>query len=257
VCAGRGLTNAKSRFEMSGDDYATDTAKDGPIDMLGFIFTPYNDGQYNIKTQVYHANNLPGFTQETMGKIQAGTPEDSNGLEDHGELSNATVSMEIDGIGNMVNDYLDGIKVFGSYSMSQTTPNKDMKMLGSDKKQKGHSYWAGVSLPGFFKDGESFGLEYNQGSKYWRSFTYGEDTLLGSKIAARGKAYEAYYNLPLIDQALTFQLRYTYIKYEYTGSNNFFGQDGAPVSMADAKASPQMNPVESAQALRATLRYQF
>lgn len=34
------------------------------------------------------------------------------------------------------------------------------------------------------KDGK-IGLEYNKGSKYWRSMTYGEDTMVGSKLAAR------------------------------------------------------------------------
>lgn len=42
--------------------------------------------------------------------------------------------------------------------------------------------------------------------------------MIGSKPAARGDAIEAYYNLPLIDEALTFQIRYTRIKYDYTGS---------------------------------------
>ena len=256
VCAGRGLTNAKSRFDSTGVDYSYDNSKTDNIDMVGFIYTPYNDGQYNLKAQVFHATNMIGIQADNMGVPL------SNDFKDFGDLNNVTVSMEVNGIGDMINDYLDGVRVFGSYSMSETDPSKGMYMLGSDKKQKGHSYWAGVTLPGLFKDGESFGLEFNQGSKYWRSFTYGEDTLVGSKMAARGKAYEAYYNLPLIDQALTFQLRYTYIKYDYTGSNGFFGNySGTPVSMTDMKAMNGMNPakdaVESAQALRATLRYQF
>ncbi len=248
VCAGRGLTNARPRFDNSGADYAYDNTKTDNIDMIGFIYTPFNNGQYDVKAQVYHATNMIGYDQADYPNFS---------FKDFGDLNNATVSFEINGIGNMINDYLDGITVFGSYSMSETDPAKNMAMLGSTDKERGYSYWAGIKLPGFFKDGESFGFEYNHGSKYWRSFTYGEDTLIGSKLAARGDAYEAYYNLPLVDRALTFQLRYTYIKYDYTGSNGFFGNySGKPMSMSDALAAGA-DPVETAQALRATLRYQF
>jgi hypothetical protein len=247
ICSGRGLSNATSRFSMAGTDYATDEAKTDDIDMIGFIFTAFNNGQYDIKAQVYHANNLIGYDMMNMAA----------GFQDFGDLNNMTISMQVNGIGEFINDYLDGVRLFASYSNSETDPNSGMGMLGSSKKQNGESYWVGINLPGFTKKGDSFGVEFNHGSKYWRSFTYGEDTMIGSKLAARGDAIEVYYNLPLIDEALTFQLRYTQIDYDYTGSNGFFGNaTGTPLTMQQAQFYG-MNPVEKATDIRATLRYIF
>jgi hypothetical protein len=110
------------------------------------------------------------------------------------------------------------------------------------------------------------GIEFNHGSKYWRPFTYGEDTMIGSKIAARGNAFEIYYTYQLTD-SLSAQFRYTTIDYDYTGSNAFFGAGGTPAKITDLKAGaaagdPQaqaMLPyvVESAQDARFYIRYRF
>ncbi|MGF1756824.1 DUF3373 domain-containing protein [Photobacterium sagamiensis] len=250
LCAGRGLSNASSRFMSNGTDYAKDESKTDNIDMIGFIFTPYNDGQYDIKAQIYHANNMIGMD---INDIMI---NDDYSFKDFGNINNATLSMEVNGIGEFINDFLDDTLVFASVSASQTDPKNGRAMLGSMDKETGYSYWVGAKIPGFL-DNDSFGFEYNHGSKYWRSFTYGEDTLVGSKIAARGDAYEAYYNLPLIDKALYLQLRYTYIDYDYTGSNGFFGSASAPMTIDDALATGMMNPVRSAQDIRAMIRYVY
>jgi hypothetical protein len=84
------------------------------------------------------------------------------------------------------------------------------------------------------------GLEYNHGSKYWRPFTYAEDTMIGSKLAARGDAYEAYFTYQLTD-ALSAQLIYTKIDYDYTGSNGFFGNfSGNAIKISDIKEGAGM-----------------
>ena len=93
-------------------------------------------------------------------------------------------------------------------------------MLGSEEGETGTSYWVGAQLP--VDEKGVFGLEYNHGSEYWRPFTYAEDTMIGSKLAARGDAVEAYLTYQLTD-ALSAQIRYTKIDYDYTGSNGFFG----------------------------------
>lgn len=66
ICSGRGLSNATSRFSMAGTDYVTDESKTDDIDMIGFIFTAFNNGQYDLKTQIYHANNLIGYDMMDM-----------------------------------------------------------------------------------------------------------------------------------------------------------------------------------------------
>ncbi len=82
--------------------------------------------------------------------------------------------------------------------------------------ETGYSYWLGTQFPSLISDEGRWGAEFNHGSNYWRPITYGEDTLIGSKIAARGDAYEVYFTEPLVDDILTFQLRYTYINYDYS-----------------------------------------
>ncbi|WED27979.1 DUF3373 domain-containing protein [Vibrio sp. DW001] len=249
LCAGRGLSNTTTRFTMSGTDYATSEDATDNIDFVGFIFTPYDDGQYDLKAMVYTASNLIGYDAQKIGMGEAPT------FYDFGNLNNATVSFEMNGIGELVNDFLDNTRIFASYAVSQTDPSSGMAMLGSAEKETGYSYWLGVNVPGFMED-DSFGVEFNHGSEYWRSFTYGEDTVIGSKLAARGDAIEFYYNLPIIDDAWVAQIRYTKIKYDYSGSNGFFGSASAPYDMQTAM-SYGMNPVEEAEDIRLLLRYKY
>lgn len=248
LCAGRGLTNTTTRFTGTGTDYAVDDSATDDIDFLGFIFTPYDNGQYDVKAMVYNAQNLIGYDAT---EAMAGSPE----FHDYGGLNNATLSFEMNGIGELINDFLDNTRVFASYSVSQTDPAAGMQMLGSTEEETGHSYWLGLNFPGFMDD-DSFGIEYNHGSKYWRSFTYGEDTIIGSKLAARGDAYEFYYNVPIIDDAWVAQIRYTHIDYDYTGSNGFFGSASMPMTMSEAEGNG-MNPVKEANNIRLLLRYKY
>jgi hypothetical protein len=86
--------------------------------------------------------------------------------------------------------------------------------------------------------------------------TYSEDTLIGSKIAARGNAYEVYFTEPVVDDILTFQLRYTYIDYHYAGSNGFFGDSGTPTAISSGMTN-SANTLSKAHDIRAYLRYKF
>jgi hypothetical protein len=251
LCAGRGLSAyGNGRFSQAGSDYAK-TEPLQNVDMAGLIFTPYNNGQYDIQTQYYYAVNMLDYNYSTVP-----FPSPPTQMTEVGDLQNLTVSMQVNGVGEFINDFLDDTVLFASASGSQTLPdnnntgygNTPQGMLGSPDKKVGYSLWAGATFPAFIAN-DRFGLEYNYGSKYWRSFTYGEDTVIGSKIAARGSAYEAYYNMPIIGKILYFQLRYTYINYNHAGSNSFFGNSGAP--------SSPMAYVQSAQDLRAMIRYKY
>lgn len=174
------------------------------------------------------------------------------------------LSLQVSGL-SYENDFLMDTTIFGSYAFSKTEPNNNQVgsfaggtttgMLGSQDKKTGHSFYVGVQIPGFFEK-DKIGFEYNHGSKYWRSFTYGEDTLVGSKLATRGDAYEMYYNLPLLGKNLTAQIRYTYIDYDYTGSDMFFGSTGTPMKISDVAAMGQP-VVDKAQNLRLSLRYRY
>ena len=289
ICLGRGLTNAAPRFSMTSPAYSAVNYSDGSIkndvDMYGFIFVPYDDGQYSVSTNVAKADHLIGFDMgmknggdgtwhrlaadfmtftQTMADLGNGyvpvTLPSGYKFKDFGSIELYTAMFKSEGIGNGISPALDDTKVFASWAMSKTDPKNGMWMLGSPESKTGHSIWLGVNAPCPLTTDGRWGVEWNKGSKYWRSVTYGEDTMAGSKIAARGTAWEAYYNKPLT-KALNLNLRYVNIKYDYTGSNNFFGEDGAPMTMseglAEATAMGMAAPVEKATDIKASISYRF
>ena len=272
ICLGRGLTNARPRFDMFGPAYAEDTRKTEDVDMYGFIFVSYDDGQYSISTNWAKADHLIGFTASSMGAFEQAADaymQNPNGTNlanymaavpnfvDVGSIELATAMFKAEGIGNGISPALDDTKFLASWAMSKTHPNvNNGGMLGETESKTGNSIWIGLNAPCPLTTDGRWGVEWNKGSKYWRSVTYGEDTMIGSKIAARGDAYEAYYKKPLT-KALTADLRYTYIKYDYTGSNNFFGYDGKPVAMSDVDANHKASTVEKAQDIRLAVSYRF
>ncbi len=262
LCTGRGLTNAKTRFSQAGDDYAADYSDVNLTpdnNMYGFIFVPWDNGQYSVHTNWAKAEHMIGFSQNYTYFMMTNGTMGSNadaGFVDVGDLNLFTAMFKAEGIGDGISDFLDDTRLFISWAQSETDPNgKYGGMLGSTDSKTGNSTWIGLNMPCPLTDNGRIGIEYNKGSKYWRSVTYGEDTMAGSKIAARGTAMEIFYQKPLT-KALFFDARYTKIEYDYTGSNGFFGFDGNPMTIAQAKAGGS-NPVEEATDLRASISYRY
>jgi hypothetical protein len=258
LCAGRGMSNAAPKFSTT--PYADIDTANTAIDLVGLIFVPYSDGQYSIGTQYYYANNLIDDTD--------GSPF-TPGFTTVGGMHSFTANLTVNGIGDGISDYLDDSTFFLSGAMSKTDPKSDQGMLGSDlgESKTGYSYWAGLQMPSFITDDGRWGLEFNHGSQYWRSITYGEDTNIGSKIAARGNAYEAYFTEYLVDDILSMQVRYTYIDYAYSGSNGFFGNTtGSAMAITDSMMVPNGSGgmmdiadqvVDKAQDIRFYIRYKY
>jgi len=246
LCVGRGLTSATSRFDMSGLDYTEDKGASSldNMDLVGVIFKPYDDGQYSVMTKYYRTFHAVG------NDMSSGAPV----LTSFGNVDGMTVSAKVEGIGEEISDFLDDTILFASFAATQTIPDAGQAMLGSLDKEMGTSYWLGAQIPNY--TGGRFGIEYNHGSKYWRPFTYAEDTMAGSKMAVRGDAYEAYWTQPLVKNIFSMQVRYTYLNYDYTGSNAFFGDGGTPMTMSDA-VTAGYDPVETAQDIRVYFRYKY
>lgn len=252
LCLGRGMSNAEPRF--SSAPYSGKDAKTNDVDMAGIIVVPYDDKQYSTGLQYTYANNLIDSVNVT--NINAG-------METVGGLHTATAFAMVNGIGDGISDFLDDTTVFVSGAMTKTNPKDGQYMLGSTESETGYSYWIGAQFPSLISDDGRWGAEFNHGSNYWRPITYGEDTLIGSKIAARGDAYEIYFTEPLVDDILTFQLRYTYIDYDYAGSNGFFGGvpnstqgSGVPYAISSSMSNAG-SYVDKAQDIRAYIRYKF
>jgi len=252
LCLGRGMSNAEPRF--SAAPYSGQDVKTNNVDMAGIIVVPYDDKQYSTGFQYTYANNLIDSVDVT--NINAG-------MESVGGLHTATAFVMVNGIGDGISDFLDDTTVFVSGAMTKTDPYANKYMLGSTNSETGYSYWIGTQFPSLISDDGRWGAEFNHGSNYWRPITYGEDTLIGSKIAARGDAYELYFTEPLVDDILSFQLRYTYIDYDYAGSNGFFGGQsgttsgsGVPYAISSGMGNAA-NYVDKAQDIRAYIRYKF
>ena len=262
ICGGRGLTNATPRFDMTTPNngaYSEDEEKNVDVDMLGFIAVPYDNGQYSVHTNYAKAWNLIGFDGQSLSNYQTSNivPE----FKDSGDMDFATILFKTEGIGNGISDYLDNTIAFASFAASRTNPNANGNpmtsgMLGSQDSETGTSVWLGVNAPcPILPDSAKIGFEWNKGSKYWRSMTYGEDTYAGSKIATRGQAWEVYRTQKLTN-ALSFGVSYVLMQYDYTGSNSFFGADGTPYDINSVQAK-QNGAVEEAQDVRVYMRYKF
>ena len=257
ICMGQGSTNAVPLVGSATPNSDTEANGLDNIRLAGFIFVPYNDGQYIVKTTFFRGFDLPDL-KNALDPLQ--------GMEQVGNMDGAALSVLVDGVTE--DGYFSNAKVFGSFAWSKSDPDNGKTMLGSADSETGTSYWFGTYLPvGEDADYGEIGLEYNHGSKYWRSFTYGEDTMIGSKLAVRGDAWEVNYTYQIND-ALSLQARYVSINHDYTGSNGFFGSTtGAAMKIDDIKRAAAagnaqaqaMLPyiVEKAQDFRFYLRYRF
>ncbi len=276
ICLGRGFSETTGSYSMASDMTGFNPAyikdRENPnMDLAGLIFQAFDNGQYKMMVNAFKGWNMMDIGMDvTMDGSYNITNMAYNGMYDVGDLTGGAISFQVNGIGNGISDFLDDSIFFISYAMSKTDPNNvtvntlngsaymasmyhfgGEGMLGSNKSETGHSVYTGIQVPGVM-EGQRLGLEYNKGSKYWRSFTYGEDTLVGSKLAARGDAYEVYYIVPLVKKNLTAQLSYVYIDYDYAGSDLFFGQTGNPSGMMG-----MMPYVDKASEVRASLRYRY
>lgn len=262
LCLGRGMSEAEPLLGSSKPYSGEGNKNTSNVDMAGIIIVPYDDKQYSTGFQYTYANNLIDIQDAGFGMTNTGTLSSNtynNAFETVGGLHTATAFVMVNGIGDGISDFLDDTTVFLSGALTKTDPYGGKQMLGSFDSKTGYSYWIGTQFPSLISDDGRWGIEFNHGSQYWRPITYGEDTMIGSKIAARGDAYELYFTEPLVDDILTFQLRYTYINYDYRGSNGFFGSTtGTPMSMSEAVgAGAGSMVVDKAQDIRAYIRYKF
>jgi hypothetical protein len=246
LCMGQGSTDAQPLIGTptpSATVEAPGTIDD--IKLAGFIFEPYNDGQFITKATWFRAYDLPDMTMVANPAFNMSVlptdpafnpvPVIAGPFEQVGDMEGGAFSVLVDGLTE--EGYFSDAKVFGSIAYSKTSPDAGYSMLGSPDSETGTSYWVGAQLPVTVED-ENYGvvgLEYNHGDEYWRPFTYAEDTMVGSKLAARGDAWEAYYTYHF-NEALSAQVRYTKIDYDYTGSNGFFGSvSGNSMKISDVK----------------------
>lgn len=209
-----------------------DTYGDKKVDFLVLPMSVYDNGASKLMAEYAMILNAKG------DNLAGTAPGVAAGTAHFGALS-----YQLDGLNEDI-DFLNDSTVFASVAMTSTDPDSGYRMLGSTDNKTGYSFWAGALFPDMMSDGGRFGLEYNYGSKYWTPMTWAEDSVIGSKIATRGNAYEGYWNLPIVGKNLTAQLRYTYIDHHYRSSISFMDD-------------PSFKNLDNSQELRAFVRYQY
>ncbi len=215
------------------------------VDFLVFLGNLYDNGQYKVMFE--HSTILNTKGARTGTAVGAALPDGHKNLSlDAGNAYLDAVSFQMTGIGDMINDFLDSTTLFLSLARTQYSPNNGYELLGSTSDEDGYSVWAGFSLPDMISERGKIGFEYNHGSQYWTPMTWAEDSVMGSKLAVRGDAYEAYWNFNVLGlKNLTAQLRYTYEQHDYT-----------PNIRCSGWVAPKEVDIE-AQNLRAFVRYQY
>lgn len=249
LAVGRGSSNIAPSIS------STPNAETGEnINMYSLNVIPYADKQLQTEFQLLKADNLVDITNAGYDMMGSFNPNNYNpNLENVGDiyLGSAMVKYNFENFNNTL--------LFGSYAFSKTNPHENKTMLGSNESEFGESYWTGIQTDSLITKNGRWGVEYNYGSKYFRSFTYAEDTIIGSKLATRGDAFEVYFTEE-ITQGLSVQLRLTMIDYEYTGSNGFFGsQTGASMKISDLPKNADISNsiVDKATDVRFYVRYRF
>lgn len=214
-----------------------DASTDESVDFIATPMALYNDGQNNLMAQYTMIMNSKG---EKVAANNATTEIKTAS----GTTHLAALSYQLDGLNEDV-DFLNDSTLFASVAMSSTNPKGGYRMLGSSEPETGYSFWAGFLFPDMISNGGRIGLEYNYGSKYWTPMTWAEDSVIGSKIATRGNAYEGYWNLPIVGKNLSAQLRYTYLDFHDRANTTCYWD------------SPSYPNLDNAQELRAFVRYQY
>jgi Protein of unknown function (DUF3373) len=124
---------------------------------------------------------------------------------------------------------------------------------GDLQSRDGYSVYAGAIFPMPFD--AKLGVEYNWGSKYWFNFTGAEDSLVGSKLAARGQVFEGYWIQPVVNDKFFVTIGARYYDYKYSGSGNPMGE---PVKISEANGLDSFNAIVDDvwdASISATLRF--
>lgn len=252
------------------------------VHMYGFIADLYNDDVTSAVLTYAHASDVTdGFTGLTvMPFIVSRQDTDGDGLDEYyfnansggfisrlepmtniGDWDAASLLLRT----NLAEKGAD-IDLFLSGSWSHTDPSRISRnpffeimgqgLLSSNgqlEEQDGYSIYAGIifNMPWNAR----LGLEYNWGSENWLNFTGAEDSLVGSKMAARGQVWELYWHQNIHEYNFFITLGGQYYDYEYTGSGN---PVGAPVKVSEANSLDALNAIVDevwVGYLSATLRF--
>ncbi len=237
------------------------------VHMIGFIAELFDNDVTSASLTYAHAFGITdGFTGLTVMPFIVSKRDDNNdGVFEYyfdrnsgGYISRLEPMTNIgdwDGASLLLRtnlgEYWKDIDVFLSGSWSHTNPSRLSRnpffeimgqgLLNSNgelESRDGYSLYAGVIFP--MPLDARLGIEYNWGSQYWLNFTGAEDSLVASKLAARGQVWEVYYHQPIFDPNFFLTIGGQYYDYAYTGSGNPIGK---PVKISELTSLDALNAV--------------
>ncbi|WP_298445239.1 DUF3373 family protein [uncultured Ferrimonas sp.] len=253
LCLGQGFESQYGNGELYNNIVTEDTYLGGfNIDVLA-------DGSNFLQVILFGAKDITDGFKGTIAVPDAMLPPEQQmpGMNPvmRVQPSNVIGDMFLGGV-TFTKEQDNGLKWFASLGWTRTMPNGNAGMFGgmhsdavyqidnigangvptmvidrasSTEDRDGYSAYLGLQQP--LGDG-ALGLEYNYGSKYWTPFTQAQDDPVGSKLATRGHAVEAYY-LHNINPKMFFKMAALYYDYDYSGSGS---PVGAPVAIDDIEA---------------------
>ena len=261
-CYGQGYESEWGNGEMFNEVDVEDTH------FAGFNIDAYNDDINYLQVTAFHVWDLAdGF----KGVFALPTPFGGEAMPGANLVArnSATTNIGDMNLASVVftREEDNGIKWFGSLGWTQSDPNGEAGMFGGllsdldpmtgkaseDEKRDGYGVYVGFQTPAPLG---KFGLEYNYGSKYWSPFTQAQDDVVGSKLATRGHAGEAYYIFD-INPNMFFKVGAIYYDYEYTGSGSPVGKPQDIDDVQDGKAYTILPAVDEAWDLNASLTMKF
>lgn len=166
-----------------------------------------------------------------------------------GDVTLYTAMLEFTNLAN------SGLDVFAHYAMSKAEPNGIVasqsgmgsvglltNTVGDTEDKNGHAFWVGgrYTMPIDSLNNPKIGIEYNEGSKNWFSFTQGSNSLT-NKLATRGSAFEVYYIQP-INRYANFRIGAEMIDYKYTGSGY---QIGEPMNISNLGGTTVLDKLDN------------
>lgn len=258
LCYGVGFESGFGNSGSMDDDSPVDD-----VNMFGFIATMYDDDTTSAVLNFAHAPDITdGFTGQTVMPFTVAANADgtysfsqntgafisrTEPTTNIGDWTAATLLLRT----NLSESFNKDIDLFISFGWSHTSPDRMsnhpfyglmgyglLNSNGEMESRDGFSLYAGAIFPMPYD--ARLGIEYNWGSKYWFNFTGAEDSLVDSKLAARGHVFESYYIQPVFGDNFFIKLGGRYYKYDYTGSGNPLGE---PVKISEANALDTLFPV--------------
>jgi len=261
-CYGQGFESEWGNGELFNNQ--TNTAD---THLGGFNIDAFNNGDTLVQITAFRAMDVNdgfkgtfAFPSELVGIFAPGIWNDTQAFPNINFVTRYTPSTVIGDINllgvNVSHEFLNEFVLFGSVGMTQLESNGKAGLFGGmgtdavfqanltedgsalymkpvtaekDDTNEGYGVYVGMQTPAPMG---KFGLEYNYGSKYWSPFTQSQDDVLGSKLATRGHAAEAYYIFEVNPRAFI-KVGGIYYDYEYTGSGSPVGE---PKKIDDVKA---------------------